>query len=215
MEPPEFPPNSEASRRRIPEEKNLDSMVKGRVRRKRKSLRKQFGEVFIVGDAKSAVNYALFDIFLPAAKDMTLDVIMGGLETLFNGSSGRRRRGSPPTYQQYSPLGRISYGQQPPQQVPYNRMSSPQRALSRAARARHNFDEIVLDERSEAQAVIDRLFDVVSQYEQASVADLYDLVGLSATHTDHKWGWTDLYGAGVSRVRNGYLLDLPEPEPLD
>lgn len=215
MEPPDFPPNSEASKRHIPEDRHqVDKIVSGKVRRKRKSLRKQWGELFILGDPKSAINYAIFDIFLPAAKDTTLDVIMGGLETLFNGSGGRRRRGSAPPYQQYSPLGRVSYQQQP-QQVPYNRMSGPQRALSRESRARHNFDEIVLEERNEAQAVIDQLFDLVSQYEQASVADLYYLVGLPATHTDHKWGWTTMHGAGVSRTRNGFLLDLPDPEPLD
>jgi hypothetical protein len=55
----------------------------------------------------------------------------------------------------------------------------------------------------------------VSRYESASVADLYELVGLSSVHTDNRWGWTDLTGAGVSRIRGGYLLDLPEPEPLD
>lgn len=87
--------------------------------------------------------------------------------------------------------------------------------MSRQARARHNFDEIVLDQRSEAEDVIDRLFDLVSRYESASVADLYELVGLSSVHTDNRWGWTDLTGAGVSRIRGGYLLDLPEPEPLD
>ena len=96
-----------------------------------------------------------------------------------------------------------------------NRSVLPQRAMSRQARARHNFDEIVLDERAEAEEVIDRLFDLVSQYESATVADLYELVGLASSHTDHKWGWTDLHGAGVSRIRGGYLLDLPEPEPLD
>jgi hypothetical protein len=87
--------------------------------------------------------------------------------------------------------------------------------LSREARAKHNFDEIVLNSRVEAEEVIDRLYDVVSRYESASVADLYELVGLSSTHTDHKWGWTDIRGAGVQRVRDGYLLDLPSPEPLD
>ena len=81
--------------------------------------------------------------------------------------------------------------------------------------AKHDFDEIVLDQRAEAEEVIDRLYDVVSRYESATVADLYDLVGLPSTHTDHKWGWTDLRGAGVSRIRDGYLLDLPDPEPLD
>ena len=87
--------------------------------------------------------------------------------------------------------------------------------MSRQSRARHNFDEIVLDERVEAEEVIDRLFDLVSRYEAATVADLYELVGLSSTHTDNKWGWIDLTGAGVTRVRGGYLLDLPEPESLD
>jgi hypothetical protein len=72
----------------------------------------------------------------------------------------------------------------------------------------------VLDQRAEAEEVIDRLFDVVSRYGSASVADLYELVGLDSTHTDHKWGWEELTGAGVSRIRGGYLLDLPEPEPL-
>jgi hypothetical protein len=87
--------------------------------------------------------------------------------------------------------------------------------MSQRGRAKHDFDEIVLDQRAEAEEVIDRLYDVVSRYEQATVADLYDLVGLSSTHTDHKWGWTDLRGSGVSRIRDGYLLDLPDPEPLD
>jgi hypothetical protein len=87
--------------------------------------------------------------------------------------------------------------------------------MSQRGRAKHDFDEIVLDQRSEAEEVIDRLYDVVNKYEQATVADLYDLVGLSSNHTDHKWGWTDLRGSGVSRIRDGYLLDLPDPEPLD
>lgn len=87
--------------------------------------------------------------------------------------------------------------------------------MSQRGRARHDFDEIVLDERAEAEEVIDKLYEVVSRYEFATVADLYDLVGLPSNHTDHKWGWSDLRGAGVSRIRDGYLLDLPDPEPLD
>lgn len=72
-----------------------------------------------------------------------------------------------------------------------------------------------MDERAEAEEVIDRMFELVSRYGSVSVADMYELVGLASTHTDNKWGWTDLSGAGVSRIRGGYLLDLPEPEPLD
>ena len=94
-------------------------------------------------------------------------------------------------------------------------MSAPQRVMSRQARSRHDFDEIVLETRAEAEEVIDRLFDLVSRYESATVADLYELVGLPSSHTDHKWGWTDVRGAGATRTRDGYLLDLPEPRPFE
>ena len=87
--------------------------------------------------------------------------------------------------------------------------------MSRRAKATHNFDEIILATRHEAEEVIDRLFDLISRYETATVADLYELVGEDRSYTDDKWGWTDIRGAGVQRVRNGYLLNLPRPEPLD
>ncbi len=81
-------------------------------------------------------------------------------------------------------------------------------------RSNQDFDEIILATRAEAEEVIQRLFDLVSQYQQATVSDLLELVDITGNHTDHKWGWTDLAGAGVTKVRNGYLLDLPRPEPI-
>lgn len=205
----EFPSNSERSKK-LPDEKNIAPVVVGGVSRKRKSLRKQFTEVFIAGDAKTALRYSVLEVLLPASRDMVLETIQQGLDKLFLGE-GRRRGSTPP---QTGATGYVNYGRIG-HQMSSRYSTGPQRAMSRIARTRHNFDEIVLDERTEAEEVIDRLFDLVSRYEQASVADLYELVGLGSTHTDHKWGWSDLTGAGVTRVRGGYLLDLPEPEPLD
>lgn len=210
METPDFPPNSEVSKKG--RDKGLERITEGTVTRKRKSLRKQFLEVFVAGDAKSASRYAIFDIVLPAAKDMVVEVGQGFLEKLVYGDSRRRYRGM--THPQSGPLGYVNYNK------PYSpiggehRILAADRVLSRQARARHDFDDIVLDSRTEAEEVIDRLFDLVSRYESATVADLYELVGLSSSHVDHKWGWTDLRGSGVSRIRDGYLLDLPDPEPL-
>jgi hypothetical protein len=215
MEPPDFPPNSEASKRNKSEERNLDPIVTGRVRRKRRSIRKQFSETFVAGDPRSAFQYAIFEVGVPMLRDAVGEFFHAGIDRWLQGDRRGRRYGSTPPSTPYNPLGRFSYGPNTPQQIPYNRMSAPQRALSREARARHNFDEIIIESRIEAQAVLDQLFEVVSQFEQASVADLYDLVGLEPKHTDYKWGWSDLYNANVQRVRNGYLLDLPEPQPLD
>jgi hypothetical protein len=67
----------------------------------------------------------------------------------------------------------------------------------------------------EAEEVIKRLDQLVDRYGSASVSDLYDLVGVSSEFTDGKWGWVDLRGADINRIRQGYLLDLPRPEPLN
>lgn len=207
MSASEFPPNSERSKTNVKEDKNITQIVSKGATRRKKSLRKQFSETFVAGDAKTAVRYVLFDVLLPAAKDMIVEAGSQGIEKLIFGDS--RRRGS--THPQTGPTGHISYNRY----SAGSRVTGPQRAISRQARARHNFDEIILDQRTEAEEVIDRLFDLVSKYDSATVADLYELVGLASTHTDHKWGWTDLYGAGISRIRGGYLLDLPEPQPID
>ncbi len=55
---------------------------------------------------------------------------------------------------------------------------------------------------------------LIEKYETVSVADLYELLGVEASYTDEKWGWVDLRDAGIRRVRDGYLLDLPKPESL-
>lgn len=208
MNPSEFPPNSETSKRSLPEDKKIEKVVSGDAVRRKKSLRRQFSETFVAGDAKSAVRYVLFDVMLPAAKDMIVEAGSQGIEKLIFGDS--RRRGSTPP--QAGATGYVNYQRM---SSLTNRFSSgPARAMSRQGRSRFDFDELVLPDRVEAEEVIDRLFDLVSRYEHATVADLYELVGLSSAHTDHKWGWTDLHGAGVSRIRGGYLLDLPEPTPL-
>lgn len=210
MDSENFPPNSAASKRSGDgnEEKNVERVTSGEAIRKKKSLRKQLRETFIAGDLKSSLRYVAFDILLPTARDMLWEAGSGGIEKLIFGDF--RRRGSTPP--QSGPTGYVSYNRY---SMGGSRLAGPARAMSRAARARHDFDEIVLPDRAEAEEVIDRLFDLVGKYETATVSDLYELVGLPTSHTDNKWGWTDLRGAGVSRVRDGYMLDLPDPQPLN
>jgi len=208
MEIPDYPPNSDASKRAALEDKKIERVTSDDPIRRKKSIGKQFKETFIGGDARSAVRYSVFDILLPAARDMVVESISQGFEKLILGDSSRRRGAPPP---QSGPTGYVSYNRY----SMGNRSSGPQRVMSRQARSRFDFDEIVLQSRAEAEEVIDRLFEVVSRYGTASVADLYELVGIHGSHTDNKWGWSELRGAGVSRVRGGYLLDLPDPQPLD
>lgn len=192
-------------------EKRVERVVETTAIQRKKPLGRRFLETFVGGDAKGVLGYVMMDVLLPAAKDMVADAVSTGIERMLFGDarSSSRRSGYRP-----GATGGSGY-------VSYNRFSSPgvkrdeHRTISSRARSRHEFDEIILATRVEAEEVVDRLFDLVSKYESATVADLYELVGISGNYMDEKWGWTDLRGASIRRVRNGYLLDLPRAESLD
>ena len=209
----EYPANSHKAKS-VPESENLPKKVEkitvGEVTRRKKPLGRRFLDTFFGGDAKGVLGYVLMDVLVPAAKDMAADAVSQGIERMIFGearSTSRRTGARPGGNNSYVSYNRYSTGN------PIGRREEP-REVSRKARGNHDFDEIILATRVEAEEVIGRLFDLVSQYEMATVADLYELVGVSGNYTDEKWGWTDVRGAGVTRVRSGYLLDLPRPELL-
>lgn len=206
----EFPPNSKAAQEGAREApKKVERVTSGEATRRRKPLGKQFKQTFLGGDPRSALDYAIVHVLVPAFKDMLVDAGQTVIEKVIMGDS-RRRRGGPPS----GPSGYVNYRGMSGAARPDDRPPMPN--PSRRARARHDFDDIVLPSRVEAEEVIDRLFDLINRYEAATVADLYELTGIQSAHTDIKWGWTALPGANASRLRTGgYLLNLPDPEPLD
>lgn len=209
----DFPPNNDQAKQKAQREpKKVERVVSADAVRRKKPLGKKFKETFFSGDAKSVVGYVLLTVAVPAIRDLIYEMGNAALEKTVYGESkaGRRRYGQPG----YGQTGQVSYNRMHARD-PADDRPPVGRTTSRRARARHDFDEIILSSRSDAEEVIDRMFDIVSRFDAATVADLYELVGLESTHTDHKWGWTSMQGATVERMRSGgYLLDLPDPEPL-
>lgn len=75
-------------------------------------------------------------------------------------------------------------------------------------------EAIILGTRMEASEVIDKLVELLKTYKSVTVAELHELVGLQSSFADSKWGWTALPEVKVTRIKQGYRLDLPEPAPL-
>lgn len=196
------------------EPKKIETVVTGNVVRRKKPLGKRFKELFIGGDTSSVGQYVLFEVIMPAVKDTISDVVTQAVERTLYGNGAPTRGGRRGAARPTGANGYVSYNRFS-QNTPPSRREDPRDRVSRQARASHDFDEIVLDTRKEAEEVVDGLFNIISRYEQVTVADLYELCGISSAYTDQKWGWTDVRGAGITRVRNGYLLDLPKPEQLD
>ena len=203
-----YPGNSRNKREpAAPEPKKIERVVTGSVIRKKPSVGKRFMETFVGGSAKSVWTFVAYEVLIPAAKDMVSDAVSQGVERILFGESVR---GGPRS--RYGSSTRVAYDKI---RTSGNRYQEETRSISRRGRASHDFQEIILETRAEAEGVIDQLFMLIDKYDQATVADLYELVGVSPQYTDNKYGWTDIRGAGATRVRNGYLIDIPRPELLD
>lgn len=201
-EVPNYPSNSHKSKKEPAKvEKDVKQVTTGVVVKRKRGLGRKVAETFTGEDLSSVGGYILFEVIIPAAKAMLSDAASQGVERVLFGESRPRNAsgGARTNYSTYSKSG---------QNV------QPARTISTRGRASHDFNEIVLETRAEAEVVIERLGDLIDNFDIATVADLYDLVGITGDFVDQKWGWTNLRGAHVSVVRGGYLLNLPRTEAI-
>jgi hypothetical protein len=208
-----YPSNSRASEPAKPKEETpkapkVVQVTTSEIIRRKKPLGKRISETFIGEDAHGVWTFVVMQVFVPAAKDMISDMVSQGIEHLLFGEvrSGGGRRPN----MSRAP-GRVDYRGVSTGTV---RRDDPRPTMSREARQNHNFDEIILETRVEAQSTLEAMFERLQDYDQVTVGDLYQMVGESSDFTDEKWGWTDLRGSSVVRVRQGYLIDLPKPVVL-
>lgn len=213
MEP--FPDNSKFSPHAKPpakKEKDIKAVVTGEVRVQKRPLGQRMAEMFTGDSAKGTWQYVVLEVFMPAVKDMVLDAVSQGAERMLFGEarSGVRRGG-------YRPGQGIAH-------TAYNRMYGNATAMPRETagprtgitkpRGGHDFGEVILPTRVEAQEVLSSMYELLRTYEQVSIPDLYSLLGMEPTHTDFKFGWLSLEGSDIKHVRDGYVLVLPRPEAL-
>lgn len=208
----DFPPNSAKAKATDTSRENLQPVTSAETRgRRKKGLGRQFKQTFFGGNAREAGEHMVTDVVVPAIRDMLYDAMQSGLDRLIYGerASNRTTRSRSIVSQN---LGNVAYDAL---NKPTRANQQAARSLSKSARARHSLEELVIPTRAEAHEVIDRMFDILSQSGDVTVADLYTLTGVRPDHTDNKWGWYHLKGAKAVQLRQGgYLLDLPEPEPL-
>lgn len=183
-------------------------LVTSKPIRRKKSLLEKFRDTFVEGTAQSATEYITDNIVVPAIKDVLFDASKSFLETLIFGGPQRSHRsdyrhvGSTRSYQSYGD----SYRRESPRE--------DRREPSDRRRSRHNFDDIVIRDRTEALEIVEFLKHTVDEYGAVYVSDLLETIGETSSTVDRRWGWEDLSRAGVTRVRDGYLLDLPRPRPI-
>ena len=181
------------------EEKRAEKVVRGAVKTKKNNTR-NFLETFFAEDLANIWDYVKHDVIVPSFKKALYDIVVNGLDmSLFGGRGGKR-----PT------ADKVLY------KTDYNGVSRrDERTYGRTRTSSgYSYDDIILETRGEAEAVLSRMDEIMEEYEVVRVADLYDLVGVTGEHTDNKYGWTNIRNAEIERVRDGYRIKMPRAFPI-
>lgn len=181
-------------------EKKVEKVVNGSVKTKKKSEAKKLADIFIAEDVNNVKSYIFMDVLVPAVKKAISDIVTNGIDMVLYGETGRTKRNS---------AAKVSYG------GCYTRENDRKNYSTQRNKAGYYYDDITLDNRGEAEDVLSRMDELVAMYGVVSVADLYDLVGVSGSYTDNKYGWTDIRNASVVRVKDRYMIKLPKALPLN
>lgn len=189
---------NDAKQKQAMEGKRAEKVVHGKVKTKKNEMRK-LTDLFISEDVSNVKSYILMDVLVPAIKKAVYDIVVNSLDmSLFGGRGGRRSTADKVSYTDYSRSSRRD-----------DRSYSSSRTTSG-----YSYDDIILETRGEAEAVLARMDEIMEEYEIVRVADLYDLVGITGEHTDNKYGWTNIRNAEIVRVRDGYTIKMPRALPI-
>lgn len=199
----EYASNSNKSRDRRNEnlpEKKIEKAIDGNAKIKKKSGFEKVAKVFVPEDVDNVKQYILEDVVAPAAKDVILDVVKAILGISGNGSGSRRA----------STASKISYRKYYEDDRRDDRIRPGSRVNG------YEYDDILFDNRGQAERALTALDEIMSVYGVVSVHDFYDVAGISTdNYTTEKYGWTDIRSASITRVRDGYMIRMPRALPIN
>lgn len=194
-----LPDNSFSAREAKPKaeqpEKKFDKVTTGEVRTKKKSEVKKIFRSLVPEDITSFRAEARQDVLIPAIKRVLFEIF----SLFFLGDRGaaesrRNRSRSSVSYRDY-----------------YQDPRDDRRDRGRPRMVgMYEYDDVIFPTRGDAEIVLEELEAAIEMYGQVSVADLYDLAGVTCnTYTANRYGWEDLRNARVVSTRDGYIIQLP------
>lgn len=180
------------------EKHEVKKVVTGGVATKKKgSLSKLSGQI-ISEDAKGVKDYVFMDVLIPAIKKAISDIVTNGIDIILYGEAGHTKKKTAGNYVSYNSYSKSD--------------SRPRARVSEA----WDLDDIIFESRGDAEMVADQMGELIDRYGYVTVADLYDMAGITAPYTANKYGWMSVKYIEVIRARGGgYSIKLPRPMAID
>lgn len=192
-----------ASKSASPEKRKAEKVVSGKVTAKPKGEVAKFFETFFVEDARKVKDYLIKDVVIPTIKDTIWTIIARGSERMLYGEAGHAPKNSKLPYVNYNGLFKQNN-------------NNNQTQTSGSTNNQYSVDNIILEDRGDAERVLETMRAYIADYGAVSISELYEFIGEPiGDFATTRWGWRSLNTAGIMRTSNGgYKLDLPRAVSL-
>ena len=179
-----------------------DKELVGKAKKQKKSTLETIASKFFADSLKHVGDYVWNEVAIPGLKGIVADIASRGISMWLYGdgstsSSSSVKSSSATTYHNAF----VTQNGRKVQSVSVNKG--------------YSYDSLIVSTRAEGEKILTKLGQILAEVGCVTVADMYDLVGEVHNWTDNKYGWTDLRGAKVTLAREGYLVKLPDPQPIN
>ena len=187
--------------------KDIQPVVQGKVTAKKQPAGKRLRESLGLEETRTVGDYLVWDVLIPAMKETIAEVVKKGIDVFLYGGSSQSRNDR---------RGHVSYEGYYSKKHGGSSYNREERRVRTTYRHAMDFREFIFDDRRDADMVLSELCEIIDTYGFAKVSDFYSLVGETERNfVDHGYGWDALGSASVERVRDGWVVDLPRPIPLN
>lgn len=161
-------------------------------------------------DAMSVGDYILKDVIFPALKNGLWEIVTNGLAYGLWKEEGMKRmsktRRPADRYPSYNSI--------------YDRLHSKRNSseiILRNSRGVFDYDDVLFPTRGDAELCLCELNNIIDDYKLLTVREFYECAGINVVNSNtlEKYGWTNIDGARVCNVSDGWIISMPKASPID
>lgn len=185
------------------EEKKTEKIVQGKVKTRKQTFGRKVAKAIFAEELPDVKEHVIWDVMIPGVRDGIRNALINIVESIFGGGIGNQIRGG----------SRVSYRNGGG--TAYDRQFNNSANRGRRSEGMYTFEDVIFDNRGEAEEVRDQLNYNIERYGYVSILDYYDMCGLRTRPSDANFGWTNIQYASIDRVSGGWLLRLPDVMPIE
>lgn len=195
----DYPANSRRSKEEpitgsTEERRKVEPVTTGVIKTKKRNGIGKWIDLFLEQDAPKIKSYVVSEVFLPALKK----ALMGSIDMVFPGGQVSGYSSD------YSSKPKIRYSQ-------YANEPNYQKATGTIlAKDTVEYPDIEYPSRGAAERVLLSMHEIHREFNNVSLAELFELSKVDHPYTYVKYGWTSLNGVEVVRRGDGYFIKLPQ-----